>query len=162
MGSERYRLSSILTEKRRSAISSTGSHSVQRHTSVKIDTLNYSSTKRKDRFLDPSETRCISHHEEQCRHLAEWFLPKIRRQARSRISTTHGWTLRVLPPSMVVQISNVLSFQTLSRFPERFGLASHGLECRCRCCVEGQSSHDRINCLWNRRQKMERIQELFH
>ena len=138
-------------------------HPRQRHAKMR-SRLRRVSKRRKRNFpsLILSETTCIPHHEEHSRHLAERFLPQVRGQDRSGIPTVHGWTLRVLSPSMVVLATNVLSFQTLSRFFQWTVPVGHGVEC-CRGRRMGrQSGHDRVNCFWDCCQRMVRIQEFFH
>ena len=63
---------------------------------------------------------------------------------------------------MVVSTPNVLSFQTMARFFERFSPVGHGHEHGGRSRVGRQFYHDRIDRVGHGDQRMERIQEFFH
>ena len=63
---------------------------------------------------------------------------------------------------MVVSTTNVLSFQMMARFSERFSSVGQGHEHGGRSHVGRQFCHDRIDSVWHGDQRMKRIQEFFH
>ena len=82
-------------------------------------------------------------------------------RTESRRVAAIGWIVCLLPPSVVVSSSDVLSFQASSQPFERLGTVDHGCRRHCRSHSENQYPCGLFDGSRRRRERMERLQEIF-
>ena len=84
-----------------------------------------------------------------------------RTRNESQRVTAIGWIVCLLPPSVVVSSSDVLSFQASSQPFEWLGIVDYGCRRHCRSHSEKQHPCGLFDGSRSRRERMERFQEIF-